>query len=177
MLDRLFSVETLWVLMLILYVPACIGLIVIVLLQKGKGSGFAGAFGMGGGSDTVFGPSGGKSLPQRMTHVMAAIFMVLALCMSLVSGKIGKGVAPEQVEVGAEMGNYGAGGTVQDLLQEDAGGAPAAAPVPAPEAVEAAESTESAPEAAAEAMPEAAEATEGTPEVESDAAPEAAESN
>ena len=90
--------ETLWYLLLLLYVPSCIGLIVIVLLQKGKGVGFAGAFGMGGGgSDTVFGPRMSKSLPQRLTYVMAAIFMLFALIMSLISGRLGKGVGPEKV--------------------------------------------------------------------------------
>ena len=88
--------DILWYVMLALYIPACIGLIVVVLLQKGKGVGFAGAFGIGGGSDTVFGPRMNKSLPQRLTHAMAAIFMILALCMSLVSGRLGKGVAPDK---------------------------------------------------------------------------------
>ena len=88
--------DILWYAMLALYIPACIGLIVVVLLQKGKGVGFAGAFGVGGGSDTVFGPRMNKSLPQRLTHAMAAIFMILALCMSLVSGRLGKGVAPDK---------------------------------------------------------------------------------
>ena len=88
--------DILWYTMLALYIPACIGLIVVVLLQKGKGVGFAGAFGIGGGSDTVFGPRMNKTLPQRLTHAMAAIFMILALCMSLISGRLGKGVAPDK---------------------------------------------------------------------------------
>ena len=66
-------------LMLLLYVPSCIGLILVVLLQKGKGVGFAGAFGVGGGSDTVFGPRTARSLPQRLTYGMATLFMFLAL--------------------------------------------------------------------------------------------------
>jgi len=36
----------LWWICVILYVPACLGLIAVVLLQKGKGVGFAGAFGL-----------------------------------------------------------------------------------------------------------------------------------
>ena len=63
MLSAIFSLATLWWLILILYVPACVGLIVIVLLQKGKGVGFAGAFGVGGGSEAIFGPRSSKSLP------------------------------------------------------------------------------------------------------------------
>ena len=89
---------TVWWFCLILYVPASIGLIIVVLLQKGKGTGFAGAFGMGGGGDAVFGPRSGKSLPQRLTTLMAALFMVLALVMSLIGGRISAGSAPEKVD-------------------------------------------------------------------------------
>jgi len=97
MFNSIFSWETLWYAMLFLYVPACIGLIVVVLLQKGKGSGFAGAFGVGPGSDAVFGPRGARTLPQKLTYVMAATFMLLAFGMSLISGRLGKGAAPETV--------------------------------------------------------------------------------
>jgi preprotein translocase subunit SecG len=89
--------DILWWLMLALYVPSCVGLIVVVLLQKGKGVGFAGAFGIGSGSDAVFGPRASKSLPQKLTHIMAAIFMILAFSMSLIAGRTGKGAVPEKV--------------------------------------------------------------------------------
>lgn len=90
--------DVLWWILVFLYVPACIGLIVIVLLQKGKGTGFAGAFGMGAGSDTVFGPRSRQSLPVRLTYVAATLFMVIALLMSIIAGRVGKGTAPELVE-------------------------------------------------------------------------------
>jgi protein translocase SecG subunit len=69
-----------------------------VLLQKGKGVGFAGAFGAGGGSDAVFGPRSSKSLPQRITYSMAGIFMLLALLMSMLSGNVGTSSAPALVD-------------------------------------------------------------------------------
>jgi protein translocase SecG subunit len=93
----LFRWETLWYLIWFLYVPSCVGLIVVVLLQKGKGVGFAGAFGVGAGSDAVFGPRASKSLPQKLTYFAAATFMVLAFVMSLIAGRLGKGVAPEKL--------------------------------------------------------------------------------
>ena len=98
MMEAIFSIDTLWYLILCLYIPSCLGLIVIVLLQKGKGVGFAGAFGVGGGSDTVFGPRSSKSLPQKLTYLMAGLFMLLALVMSTMSNKVGKGEAPEMLE-------------------------------------------------------------------------------
>ncbi len=97
MLSIIFSVKTLWWLMLCLYIPACFALIIIVLLQKGKGQGLAGAFGMGGGMDTIFGPRSSKSLPQKITYAAAGVFMVLALVMSILSGKVGRPPAPELV--------------------------------------------------------------------------------
>ena len=111
--------DILWYVMLALYIPACIGLIVVVLLQKGKGVGFAGAFGMGGGSDTVFGPRMNKSLPQRLTHAMAAIFMILALGMSLVSGRLGKGVAPDKATEEMSQTDFSALGDLGSGLEQD----------------------------------------------------------
>lgn len=100
MLERIFSFDTLWWVLMVLYVPACVGLIVIVLLQKGKGTGFAGAFGAGAGpgADTVFGPRMSRSLPIRLTYAAAALFMIIAVVMSLIAGRVGKGLAPELVE-------------------------------------------------------------------------------
>ncbi len=87
----------LWWFILIPYLLACVGLIVIVLLQRGKGVGFAGAFGVGAGSDTIFGPRSSKSLPQKITYVSAGLFMGLALIMSMISGRVGRAAAPELV--------------------------------------------------------------------------------
>jgi len=87
----------LWWFILIPYLVACVGLIVIVLLQRGKGVGFAGAFGVGAGSDTIFGPRSSKSLPQKITYVSAGLFMGLALLMSMISGRVGRAAAPELV--------------------------------------------------------------------------------
>ncbi|MBI2432921.1 MAG: preprotein translocase subunit SecG [Candidatus Hydrogenedentes bacterium] len=95
MLGFIFSWTVLWWVILLVYVPACLGLIVVVLLQKGKGVGFAGAFGVGGGTEAVFGPRSSRSLPQKLTYTMAGAFMFLALVMSVLSGKVGKGAAPE----------------------------------------------------------------------------------
>ena len=63
--------------------------------------GFAGAFGVGSGSDALFGPRSARSLPQRLTYIAAGLFMVLALVMSMLSGKLYKGIAPEQVDEAA----------------------------------------------------------------------------
>jgi preprotein translocase subunit SecG len=97
MLDMIFSWNALQILMWVLYVPSCLGLILIVLLQKGKGSGFAGAFGVGPGSDAVFGPRATKSLPVKLTYAFATIFIVLALTLSMIEGRVTRGTAPRLV--------------------------------------------------------------------------------
>jgi protein translocase SecG subunit len=98
MLDTIFSWDTLYWLIQIIYLPSCIGLIVIVLLQKGKSMGFAGAFGVNPGGDTVLGPRASRSLPVRMTYFMAGAFMVLALLMAIIEGRRGEGIAPDLVD-------------------------------------------------------------------------------
>ncbi len=97
MLQIIFSLATLWWMILFLYIPACFGLIIIVLMQRGKGQGLAGAFGMGGGMDTIFGPRSSKSLPQKITYASAGVFMTLALIMSILSGRVGRSAAPDLV--------------------------------------------------------------------------------
>jgi len=108
MLETIFNLTTLWwVLLICVYLPSCIALIVIVLLQKGKGAGFAGAFGLSPGSESVFGPKLARTLPQKLTYASAGVFMVLAILLSTISGKVGKGSAPDLVtnEVNVEQQN------------------------------------------------------------------------
>ncbi len=159
MLDAIFSWNTVFWLMLVLYVPSCLGLIIIVLLQKGKGVGFAGAFGAGpGGADAVFGPRSSKSLPQKITYTMAGIFMTLSLLMSMLSGNLGSSRAPSTVDdTGVVPVNNSSGGvsSIDDLFNA----APAAeAPVAPVAEVPAAEAP--AAEAPAAEAPAAAPAVE-----------------
>jgi preprotein translocase subunit SecG len=62
----------------ILHVFVCLFLILVVLLQAGKGGGMGIAFG-GAGSQTVFGSSGAGNFLTRLTSVTAAIFLITSL--------------------------------------------------------------------------------------------------
>ena len=85
------------VLLVILYVLVCIFLVLVVLLQQGKGADLAGAFG-GGGSQTSFGPRSASNIMHRMTTVSFVLFVVLSLALAILSGKQGTSVM-ETVEV------------------------------------------------------------------------------
>jgi len=63
----------------ILHLFVCIFLIIVVLLQAGKGGGMGIAFGGGGGSQTVFGSSGAGNFLTRLTAVTAFLFLVTSL--------------------------------------------------------------------------------------------------
>jgi preprotein translocase subunit SecG len=85
------------VLLVVLYVLVCIFLVLVVLLQQGKGADLAGAFG-GGGSQTSFGPRSASNIMHRMTTVSFVLFVVLSLALAILSGKQGTSVM-ESVEV------------------------------------------------------------------------------
>jgi preprotein translocase subunit SecG len=67
-----------------IFVLICIFLVLVILLQSGKGGDVAAAFG-GSGSQTAFGPRGAQKPLEKATIVAAILFMVLALLFSLPS--------------------------------------------------------------------------------------------
>jgi preprotein translocase subunit SecG len=69
-------------LVLVLHVIACLFLIGVVLLQQGKSQDLASAFG-GGGTQTAFGPRGSANVLSRATTVLAGLFMVTSLALSM----------------------------------------------------------------------------------------------
>ena len=69
-----------------LHVIVCSFLILVVLLQAGKGGGMGIAFG-GGGSQTVFGSSGAGNFLTRLTAFCAAIFFINSLALAYLSSK------------------------------------------------------------------------------------------
>jgi preprotein translocase subunit SecG len=65
-----------------LHILSCLFLIGVVLLQQGKGQDLASAFG-GGGTQTAFGPRGSANVLSRATTVLAGMFMVTSLGLSV----------------------------------------------------------------------------------------------
>jgi preprotein translocase subunit SecG len=130
------------VLLVILYVLVCLFLILVVLLQQGKGADLAGAFG-GGGSQTSFGPRTRTNVMHRLTTVSFILFVMLSITLAILSGKRGGSVmesvaaseaaatpaatAPAAPATGATTGEPAvtaeeeAGGGTQEAAPEEAG--------------------------------------------------------
>jgi preprotein translocase subunit SecG len=69
-----------------IHILVALVLILVVLLQSARGTDLAGAFG-GMGSQTAFGPRGTTTFLSKTTAVLAAIFMVTALSLAILSNQ------------------------------------------------------------------------------------------
>ena len=88
--------------LIFLHVLVCIALILVVLLQAGKGAEIGAAFGSGS-SQTVFGARGAGSFLGKMTAAAAVIFMLTSLVLSYFAGQPGAGsVMPSLVSPKAQ---------------------------------------------------------------------------
>ncbi len=67
--------------LVVLHVMACAVLVLVVLLQRGKGSDVGAALG-GGGSNTVFGSRGAGNFLTKLTTASAIIFMSTSLSLA-----------------------------------------------------------------------------------------------
>src|ERR1051325_6823294 len=66
-----------------LFIVVCLFMILLVLIQKGRGGGLASAFG-GAGGNTAFGSKTGDVLTWA-TSVVFGIFLILAITLNLVA--------------------------------------------------------------------------------------------
>ena len=71
-------------LLIFFYILISISLILIILLQQGKGSDIGSAFGAGS-SNTMFGSSSSSNPLTKVTAILAAIFLRLSLSITYIS--------------------------------------------------------------------------------------------
>lgn len=88
-------------LLIVIHIVVCLFLIVIVLLQHGKGASMGASF--GGSSQTVFGTEGPLPLLNKITTAAAVLFMVTSLSLAYVSSKKGDGSIMKGVTAPAEV--------------------------------------------------------------------------
>ncbi len=84
--------------LIIIHFIVTILLMIVILLQSSKGGGLAGVFGGGGGMGAVFGGRGAASFLSKVTTVLAALFLGLALLISYID----KGKSVDQSIVAEE---------------------------------------------------------------------------
>lgn len=69
----------------VIHVAACVLLILVVLIQAGKGAEISAS--LGGSSQTIFGSSGGANFFTRFTAAMAAIFMTTSVVLTILGSQ------------------------------------------------------------------------------------------
>jgi preprotein translocase subunit SecG len=121
-----------YTLIVILHVIVSVALILVILLQTGKGSDIGAVFG-GGSSQTLFGSTGPTSFLSKLTAGAAIIFMLTSLFLAYFSGSGGSrsimkgGAAPVQTMPAPPAGMPAAPAGVPTMP-----GAPAAPPAAPP---------------------------------------------
>jgi preprotein translocase subunit SecG len=130
--------------LMVIHYITCFAMVLVILLQSGKGGGLAGAF--GGGGSTIFGGRGAGTVLTRATMILGALFFVTSLTLALLSTRTGgtaagksliqeeaKKAAGSQPASGPSQGTTPPSGGTQQLPPSGTTPAPATnAPQPAP---------------------------------------------
>ena len=140
----------------IIHVFACLFLIVVVLLQTGKGADMGAVF--GGGSQTLFGSGGAGNLLTKLTTATAIAFMITSLILSYAHNRTSGGGLLNRIPADASA-------PAAPALPRTAPTPNAAAPAPTAtgEASNAPAPTAAAPAQPAEAPPAPAEPAPAAP--------------
>jgi preprotein translocase subunit SecG len=89
-----------WGILIVVHILVSVLMIMIILLQTGKGAEIGAAFG-GGYSQTLFGSSGPIGFLNKLTTVVAVFFMLTSLLLAVWAGRaptksLGSGAPPQQ---------------------------------------------------------------------------------
>ena len=79
-----------FLLLIVVHVLVALALILVVLLQVGKGQSIGAAFGGASSSQTIFGSRGPATFLSRLTTVAAAVFMITSLSLAYFSAHRGQ---------------------------------------------------------------------------------------
>src|SRR5207253_3001864 len=72
--------------LVVLHILVSLFLILVVLVQQGKGADLAGAFG-GGGSQTAFGARGATTLLHKLTTAFFILFVITSLALAVLEAR------------------------------------------------------------------------------------------
>ena len=87
----------------ILHIGVCAFLMLVVLLQQGKGGGSMGAAFGGGATQQVFGGRGAGNILTRATAVCAALFMITSISLAYVATLKDRGLRERQDQQREEL--------------------------------------------------------------------------
>jgi preprotein translocase subunit SecG len=79
-------VEFVEIALIVLYIVICFFLILVVLVQQGKGADIAGAFG-GGGTQTAFGARGATTVLHKLTTGAFIGFVLIAMTLTILGAR------------------------------------------------------------------------------------------
>ena len=86
-------------LLIFFYILISVSLVLIILLQQGKGSDIGSAFGAGS-SNTMFGTSSSSNPLTKVTAVLAAVFLILSLSITYISrSSLNQESSVDQIEI------------------------------------------------------------------------------
>jgi preprotein translocase subunit SecG len=118
-------------LVIVFHVLAAIAIIALILIQQGKGADMGASFGSGA-SQTLFGSRGTGNALTRSTAILATVFFVTSLALSILArhtaeraGTVNLPVAPATQTIPASTK------AVDDIPSSDHNSAPAAGDIPA----------------------------------------------
>lgn len=78
--------EILKTLIWIVQMISAVAIVVLILIQHGKGAAAGATFGSGGGSNSLFGASGSSNFLSRTTAIFATVFFVTTFVLVFLSG-------------------------------------------------------------------------------------------
>ena len=86
-------------LLIFFYILISVSLVLIILLQQGKGSDIGSAFGAGS-TNTMFGTSSSSNPLTKVTAVLAAVFLILSLSITYLSrSSLNQESSVDQIEI------------------------------------------------------------------------------
>ena len=88
-------------LVFVVHVLAAVGIVVLVLLQHGKGADMGAAFGSGS-AGSLFGSAGAANFLSRTTAVLAAVFFLTSLGLTYYSTPARTGSVTQGIEIPAD---------------------------------------------------------------------------
>ena len=109
------------IILLVLHVFLSLGIITLVLLQKGAGASAGAAFGGGGGAGSVFGATGSANFLSKTTAIFAVGFFINSLVLAYLA-------ANREVQTDSVIDAL-----IEQPVTEEVMVVPATADVPAPE--------------------------------------------